>query len=440
MPTDVAHFHEGLLVADRFRLVRELGRGGMGAVWLAHHLALDMQCALKLVDPQSKDSDEVRARFEIEARSAAQIKSRHVVQVLDHGVWEGIPFIAMEYLEGQDLGARLDQQGTLSPAATFRVVSHVARALTRAHALGVIHRDLKPENVFLARDDDGEIAKVVDFGIAKRARLDLGDSTTRPGVLIGTPFYMSPEQARGALGIDHRSDLWSLAVIAFECLTGHTPFPGEGLGVVIGKIMYEPLPVPSALGPVPPGFDAWWRRASARDPDQRFQSATELVDALAVALEISIDVDARLDFARAVVPGGPPSADVSAKMNAVTLLDATTADPLSSTVRLGDEPAPVPRKRWVWVGAGASVAAILVWALAGRSAPAPVAAAQPSAAPAASVVAAPEPAPAPTPTPTPTAPVPPAASEMAPATKKTRAPARPTAPARKPPGQVDFGI
>jgi len=156
---------EGLVIADRFRLVRPLGRGGMGIVWVAHDQRLDSPCAIKFL--LTSIDDRARARFALEARSAAQLRSPNVVTVLDHGEADGVPYIAMELLDGEDLAARLAQRGRLSTTRTFEIVGHVARALARAHAAGLIHRDLKPANIFLARDDDREVVKVLDFGIAK---------------------------------------------------------------------------------------------------------------------------------------------------------------------------------------------------------------------------------------------------------------------------------
>ena len=278
----------GTVVAERFRLVRPLGQGGMGSVWLADHMALDIPCAIKFIQAESRDSAEVRQRFEREAKIAAQIRSPHVVQVLDHGVWEGTPYIAMERLEGEDLDDRIERVGRLGAAETASITAQVARALSRAHAAGLVHRDLKPANIFLAGDDDREIAKVLDFGIAKDSTPRISTSSnTKTGSILGTPAYMSPEQAQGVKQVDHRSDLWSLAVVVFECVTGQLPFQSEAFGDLLLKIMVHPLPVPSALAPVPPGFDAWWTRAAARDPDQRFQSAKELSDALILALGVS---------------------------------------------------------------------------------------------------------------------------------------------------------
>ncbi|MEO7330407.1 MAG: protein kinase [Minicystis sp.] len=279
----------GTLVAERFRLERILGQGGMGAVWLAHHVGLDIACAIKFIHAEAAASPEIRGRFEREARAAAQLRSPHVVQILDNGVWEGAPYIAMEYLEGEDLAQRLRRLGRLDPRATVDFVSQVGRALAKAHAAGLVHRDLKPANIFISRDDEREIFKVLDFGVAKSnaAALGLGEgSKTKTGSLLGTPFYMSPEQAQGR-SVDHRTDLWALAVVVYQCLTGHLPFKGEALGDLFVKIIVNPLPVPSQVADVPAPFDAWWARAASRDPEQRFQSAKELVEALSIALGLS---------------------------------------------------------------------------------------------------------------------------------------------------------
>lgn len=302
---------EGILIADRFLLVRALGRGGMGSVWLARHMSLDIPCAVKFLHAEAAASADLRARFEREAKAAAQLRSPHVVQILDHGVWQDLPYIAMELLEGEDLDHRLRRARTLGPHQTAAIIGQIARALTRAHAAGLVHRDLKPGNVFLVRDDDREVTKVLDFGIAKRTQLEVGDASTQTGSLLGTPFFMSPEQARGARDVDHRTDLWALGVITYRCLVGELPFRGAALGDLFMKIIVEPLPVPSQQGPgLPPGFDAWWERAMQRDPGQRFQSAKEMTDALTMALGISTGpTDPSGSFA--AVPRAPlPSIDL----------------------------------------------------------------------------------------------------------------------------------
>jgi serine/threonine-protein kinase len=227
MPIQLA---ENAVVAGRFKLNRLIGRGGMGSVWQATHLGLDIPCAVKFIEGEMSNMAEAQTRFEREAKAAAQLRSPHVVQILDHGVCEGTPYIAMELLDGEDLGKRLARNGRIQPSELSAIITQVTRALTKAHAVGIVHRDLKPDNIFLVRDDDREIAKVLDFGIAKSASNALEGSNTKTGAMLGTPYYMSPEQAQGIKTVDYRSDLWSLAVIVFQCLTGALPFESEALG------------------------------------------------------------------------------------------------------------------------------------------------------------------------------------------------------------------
>jgi len=273
---------QDLVVADRFRLTRLLGRGGMGSVWLAHHMGLDIPCAVKFIEGEFAQLPEAQARFEREAKAAAQLRSPHVVQILDHGVWQGTPYMAMELLEGEDFGKRLGRIGRMAPQEVCTIITQVTRALTKAHAAGIVHRDLKPDNIYLVKDDDREIAKVLDFGIAKSATA-LDGGNTKTGAMLGTPYYMSPEQAQGIKAVDHRSDLWSLAIIVFQALTGRLPFESEALGDLLVKIIVAPVPMPTAYAPdLPAALDRWWIKASNRDPSQRYQSAKELSDGLAL--------------------------------------------------------------------------------------------------------------------------------------------------------------
>jgi hypothetical protein len=256
----------------------------MGSVWQATHLGLDIPCAVKFIEGEGSQHPEMQGRFEREAKAAAQLRSPHVVQILDHGVWSGTPYIAMELLDGEDLGKRLARLGRLRPHELLWIVVQVGRALTKAHSLGIVHRDLKPDNIFLVRDDDREIAKVLDFGIAKASGPSIAGGSTRTGAMLGTPYYMSPEQAQGIRAVDARSDLWSLAVIVFQAITGHRPFESEALGDLLMKIIVAPVPLPSHyMRDLPPGFDAWWAKASRRDPAQRYQSSKELCDGLTLA-------------------------------------------------------------------------------------------------------------------------------------------------------------
>lgn len=289
----MSSFGPGAVIAGKYRLVSLLGKGAMGEVWRTEHTTLGAAVAIKLIDvdllgPGNLNNNEVVQRFFREAKAAAALRSPHVVQILDHGYDGRIPYIAMEMLEGETLEQRLDRIRVLPPMMTATVITHVARAIGKAHEAGIVHRDLKPGNVFLVKNDDDEIAKVLDFGIAKIAPGALGAEgglATRTGSVVGTPCYMSPEQALGNKSIDHRADLWSLGVIAFECICGVRPFDSEALGDLIVQICARPLPIPSevvaASGvPLPDNFDAWFAKACSREPNERFQSARELAESL----------------------------------------------------------------------------------------------------------------------------------------------------------------
>ncbi|HET6146177.1 MAG TPA: serine/threonine-protein kinase [Polyangia bacterium] len=267
------------VLAGKYRLVRQLGAGGMGTVWLADHLTLHCPVAIKLIDPDVASDSRFRARFMHEARAAAALRSPHVVQILDYGVDGATPYIAMELLEGESLADRLQRTGPLSPPDTARLMTQVGRALSRAEEAGIVHRDLKPANIFLVHNDEEELAKVLDFGIAKHtAPAGSGTGlppTTESGALWGTRSYMSPEQAGGAKVVDARSDVWALGLIAFECLLGERAYHGETIGEFLEALFGRPPPVPSERGPVPAGFDAWFARACAYAAAERFPSARE---------------------------------------------------------------------------------------------------------------------------------------------------------------------
>jgi serine/threonine protein kinase len=273
---------EGRVLGGRYRLEHQLGEGGFGTIWRAEQLVLGATVAIKLIDMAIARQPGALERFLREAQAAATLRSPHVVQVLDYGVDGDQPFIAMELLEGETLAQRIHRLGRLAPSEALRIVTHVARAMSRAHECNIVHRDLKPDNVFLVHNEDEEVAKVLDFGVAKITNPDwVNESTqTRTGSLIGTPHYMSPEQVQGNKTVDYRSDLWSLGVIAFEMFTGQRPFVGNALGDLVLQICVREIQKPSRLAPVPLGFDEWFLKASERDPEQRFQSARDLAQSL----------------------------------------------------------------------------------------------------------------------------------------------------------------
>jgi serine/threonine protein kinase len=275
----------GQTVGKRYRLIEKLGSGGMGSVWLAEHLAMGTRVALKIIAPEWKAHPIALARFRREARAAAEIRSPHVVQILDYDVDDAVgPFMTMEVLQGEDLGTRLHREGVIPPSELALIGLQVGKALSRAHAAGVVHRDLKPENVFLSADEDGGLlVKLLDFGVAKVRPGDANDDfRTAAGVLVGTLSRMSPEQVQGRM-VDHRSDLWALGLIAFQCLVGH-PAVDDTLppGQIMLQIAMRALPVPSHFNPsVPDGFDEWFEKSTQVDPNRRFQDAREATRTLA---------------------------------------------------------------------------------------------------------------------------------------------------------------
>jgi serine/threonine protein kinase/predicted ATPase len=283
----VTHPARGDVVTPSIRLIEPLGEGGMGSVWLAFHEALRTEVVVKFIVAALAGDPEARARFSREAAAAAQVKSPHVVHMLDHGVTErGLPFIVMERLEGHDLAHELELRRRLAPDAVVAIVTQLARALVRAHDAGIVHRDIKPSNVFLCDAGDGALfVKLLDFGVAKAsATLAFGDDT-RSGRVVGTPYTMSPEQIVGSPDVDFKSDLWALGVVTLEALTGNRPFSAETIGALTLQVHQAPLPRPTTLDPsLPAALDTWFAKACARSRADRFESAKSMAEALSEAL------------------------------------------------------------------------------------------------------------------------------------------------------------
>ncbi|WP_224245436.1 protein kinase domain-containing protein [Hyalangium gracile] len=260
-------------ISGRYVLKRSIAGGGMGAIWLALDSQLQRHVAIKLMASHHLTSPESRQRFAQEAKAIARLQNPHVVQIYDYGIDEGdVPYIVMELLEGEDLAALLERRQRLPPAAVVPLLNQVARALTAAHTAGVIHRDLKLGNIFLARLDGEEVVKVLDFGLAL---MDAGEP--QQSEVAGTPRYMSPEQMRGQADLDHRADLWSLAVVAYRLLTGDYPFSPQALEQLRQEsTSVSPTP-PSRLEPeLGTQLDAFFARALSPVLSQRFSSAREL--------------------------------------------------------------------------------------------------------------------------------------------------------------------
>ncbi|TMQ10375.1 MAG: hypothetical protein E6J91_26720 [Deltaproteobacteria bacterium] len=310
-----------------YRVLQQIGKGGMGTVWLAEHTMLGRRAALKLLHPMFTMRPEIVTRFFNEARAATAISDPGIVQIFDYGHHvDGTAYIAMEMLEGEPLDRRLKRMGRLPITDALRIMRQVASTLGVAHRSGIVHRDLKPENVFLVHDPEvigGERAKILDFGIAKLTSDT--NVVTNTSAVMGTPAYMSPEQCRGAGRVDHRADVYSVGCTLFALITGGPPFDVEGSGEIIAAHLREPPPAPSSrVGNVPPEIDALILRCLAKDPARRFASGTELASAIGAL----IGTASNPAISSASVPPSPRAASAS-----LTTLSAATGAPRTSPVR-----------------------------------------------------------------------------------------------------------
>jgi serine/threonine protein kinase len=267
-----------------YTITEKLGEGGMGTVFLAEHPVIGSKVALKAIHPEFAQNAEVFARFVNEAKAVNQIGHDHIIDITDFGIARtGDCYFMMEYLEGETVSGALKKTSPLPPDRALNIATQIANALTAAHEHGVIHRDLKPENIFLiVRDGVQDFVKVLDFGLAKLAHGDeLGMYPSRAETVMGTPYYMSPEQCEGRPDIDHRSDVYALGVILFEMLTGKVPFGGDAYGKILVKhISVQPPAARSIVPDLSPALDTILFRALAKAPRDRFQSMRDFRDAL----------------------------------------------------------------------------------------------------------------------------------------------------------------
>ncbi len=271
----------GAVIGGKYVIMRVIGRGGMGEVYEARHIALDQGVAIKALLPEFTHDLVVRARFEREARAAAKLSSDHAARVVDVATSaEGVPCIIMELLEGQDLEREILDRGRLPVEEAVGWALQACSAITEAHGLGIIHRDIKPSNLFLAERDGRRILKVLDFGISKELRSRPLNLTTLE-VSLGTPCYMSPEQIRDPACVDERTDIWSLGVILYELLSGAPPFVGVSSGSVIASVIAdEPVALTERCPAVPEELSDLIARTLSKNPRRRVASVAELASLL----------------------------------------------------------------------------------------------------------------------------------------------------------------
>ncbi len=373
-----APLEPGVLVADKYRIERQLGEGGMGVVFAARHQVLDRHVALKVIRSELADNPAVVERLLLEARSAARLESEHVAKVLDVGTLpSGAPFIVMEYLEGDDLDRLLDLRGPLPEPEAVKCLMQVCEAVAEAHARHIVHRDLKPENIFAARRADGSTTmKVLDFGISKELKPSSARKITQTSASVGSPQYMAPEQMR-AEPIDPRADIWALGSILYELLSGHPPFEGTTIPEVCAKVLGQaPPPLSSWTPTVSPGLEAAIHRCLEKSREQRFADvrafaeaiapfggesarlSRQRIDRLAEASGSYTPAAASLAYAATFKPGTSRDVELDA------LLRHTGGLPASSTLA-GDAPRRSPRgvARWAAFGAVAALGLVAGWLL-----------------------------------------------------------------------------
>jgi serine/threonine-protein kinase len=275
---------EGDVLAGKYRIDRVIGQGGMGMVVAAHHTTLRQNVAIKFLLPEAAKRDDATERFLREARAAVSIQSEHVARVTDVGTLDtGSPYMVMEYLTGADLGQLIEERGPLPIPEAIDYILQAGEAIAEAHSLGIIHRDLKPANLFVTRRADGTpLVKVLDFGLSKATKPGgLDASLTGANVVMGSPFYMSPEQVRSLKGLTMRTDLWALGIILYQLLTGERPFVAESLGALFLMIGADPPPSMRARRPeIPPELEAAIFRCLEKDPGARTRTVAELARAL----------------------------------------------------------------------------------------------------------------------------------------------------------------
>ncbi len=348
----------GTLLLDRYRLVKKLGEGGMGTVYLAEHVTIKKRCAIKLLNPEYAHKADLVERFLQEARAASMIAHENVVEITDYGAApNGSVFFVMEMLNGEDLGETIKREAPIPWSRVSPMAMQICRALAAAHDKGIVHRDMKPENCFrIERSGNPDFIKVLDFGIAKVTSEDpdgTGARLTSTGMIFGTPTYMSPEQAQGQT-VDHRSDIYAVGVILYELITGRPPFYADNFMGILTKHMFDAPHAPSEVAPmagISPEVEALVLKALQKDRELRYQSMQEFMAAM-----------------RAIGTGAPPVEVVPE----ARVRPSSEGRPIEfNRVKTGPIPAarevtqaePRRNKLWVLVASAVIVASVAVMAV-----------------------------------------------------------------------------
>ncbi len=315
-----------------YRIVEKLGQGGMATVFKAYHPALDRYVAIKVMHPAFTEDPNFLARFQREARIVAKLDHPNIVPIYDFAEHQGHPYLVMRFVEGETLKARL-QRGALEPQEVLHIAQAVGGALTYAHGQGVLHRDIKPSNVLLTPDGG---VYLTDFGLARMA--EAGESTLSRDMMVGTPQYISPEQAKGLTKLDARTDVYSLGVVLYEILVGRVPFTADTPYAIVHDHIFTPLPLPRELNPdLTEPLERVLLRALAKEPDDRFESVQELIGALGSALEPA----AAPPLPETIVVPTPPEVAVPPPPPA--------ARPSEAVERPVEERPQEKKRRWPWV-------------------------------------------------------------------------------------------
>jgi serine/threonine-protein kinase len=349
------------VVGGKYRLTRFLAAGGMGSVYEAQHTVVRRRVAVKFLRADLAVERASLTRFQREAQSAGALESEHIAAALDFGIaGDGSPFIVMEYLLGESLASLLEREKRLAAGRAADLVAQACRGIETAHASGIVHRDLKPQNLFVVRREDGtDLVKVLDFGVAKLEAEDHGAGTTRTGTVLGTPAYMSPEQARGEKVVDHRSDVYSLGAILYELLSGDKPHPGDSPNAVLYHIAtHAPVPLAGLVPELPERLVASIERAIAREPGARQPSAAALAEELRAFAVREVHPAPKLEASSpSASEGSSPTVLASGQAPSLAVSAVDTARPS----------APGKGKRGLalavgWGAVGAALAVAIGWA------------------------------------------------------------------------------